>query len=109
MFTYTSFPQGVARHLPRRMFLRRGGSVGDFEHTWRGHFGRRGPRRTLGRWIVKKLSLNIDALEISTFETARVVTETGTVEAFAATKHNQYTCDPVVGTCFGYTCAGAGC
>jgi len=55
---------------------------------------------------VKKLSLNVDALEISTFETAEVVKETGTVEAFAATK-NQYTCDPLVGTCFGYTCAGA--
>jgi hypothetical protein len=58
------------------------------------------------RRIVKKLSLNIDALEISTFETAEVAKETGTVEAFAATK-NQYTCDPLVGTCFGYTCAGA--
>jgi len=59
---------------------------------------------------VKKLSLNIDALEISTFETAEVVAETGTVEAFAfAATKNQYTCDPLVGTCFGYTCAGAGC
>ena len=57
---------------------------------------------------MKKLLLNIDALEISTFETAEVAKETGTVEAFAATK-NQYTCDPLVGTCFGYTCAGAGC
>ena len=62
----------------------------------------------LGVGIVKKLSLNVEALEISTFETAVVEMETGTVEAFAATK-NQYTCDPLVGTCFGYTCAGAGC
>ena len=62
-----------------------------------------------GVGIVKKLSLNVEALEISTFETAVVETETGTVEAFAATKAHQYTCDPLVGTCFGYTCAGAGC
>ena len=55
---------------------------------------------------MKKLSLNVEELEISTFETAAVETQTGTVEAFAATK-NQYTCDPLVGTCFGYTCAGA--
>jgi len=63
----------------------------------------------LGVAIVKKLSLNVEALEISTFETAVVEMETGTVEAFAATKVQQYTCDPLVGTCFGYTCAGAGC
>ena len=62
-----------------------------------------------GVGIVKKLSLNVEALEISTFETAVVETETGTVEAFMATKGNQYTCDPLVGTCFGYTCLGAGC
>jgi len=58
---------------------------------------------------MKKLSLNVEALEISTFETAVVEMQTGTVEAFAATKAHQYTCDPLVGTCFGYTCAGAGC
>ncbi|HYH82792.1 MAG TPA: hypothetical protein VEX86_23565 [Longimicrobium sp.] len=59
---------------------------------------------------MKKLSLNVEALEISTFETAEIEMQAGTVEAFAfaATKH-QYTCDPLVGTCFGYTCAGAGC
>ena len=59
--------------------------------------------------IVKKLSLKIEELEISTFETAEVVKTTGTVEAFAKTQGQQYTCDPLVGTCFGYTCAGAGC
>ena len=58
---------------------------------------------------MKKLSLKIEELEINTFETAEVPAETGTVEAFAKTRANQYTCDPVVGTCFGYTCAGAGC
>jgi hypothetical protein len=57
--------------------------------------------------IVKKLSLKIEELEISTFETARVETKTGTVEAFLGTKIHQYTCDPAVGTCFGYTCIGA--
>jgi hypothetical protein len=58
------------------------------------------------REIVKKLSLNLDELEISTFETAEADDRAGTVEAFAATKH-QYTCDPAVGTCFGYTCIDA--
>jgi hypothetical protein len=57
--------------------------------------------------IVKKLSMKIEELEISTFETAEVEKKTGTVEAFAATRIHQNTCDPVVGTCFGYTCAGA--
>lgn len=58
---------------------------------------------------MKKLSLKVEELEINTFETAEAPKGTGTVEAFAATKGNQYTCDPLVGTCFGYTCAGAGC
>jgi len=60
---------------------------------------------------MKKLSLKVEELAISTFETAAVEMKAGTVEAFdalGATK-NQYTCDPLVGTCFGYTCAGAGC
>lgn len=57
--------------------------------------------------IVKKLSLKIEELEISTFETAEVEKKTGTVEAFLGTKIHQYTCDPAVGTCFGYTCVGA--
>jgi hypothetical protein len=58
---------------------------------------------------VKKLKLNVDALEINTFETAEIKGQTGTVEAFSPTRGNNYTCDPLVGTCFGYTCAGAGC
>ena len=58
---------------------------------------------------MKKLTLNVDELEVSAFETAEVESQAGTVEAFARTKANQYTCDPLVGTCFGYTCAGAGC
>lgn len=60
---------------------------------------------------MKKLSLKVDELEISTFETAAIEMKAGTVEAFAAlaATENQYTCDPLVGTCFGYTCASAGC
>lgn len=73
--------------------------------------GRCAPWRTVSQSremeIVKKLSLKIEELEISTFETARVETKTGTVEAFLGTKIHQYTCDPAVGTCFGYTCIGA--
>ena len=61
----------------------------------------------LGDGTVKKLSLKVEELEVSAFETAEVETETGTVEAFAATRGHQYTCDPLVGTCFGYTCIDA--
>ena len=61
----------------------------------------------LGEETVKKLTLNVDELEVSAFETAEVETKTGTVEAFAATRGHQYTCDPLVGTCFGYTCIDA--
>lgn len=57
---------------------------------------------------MKKITLNLDALEVSTFETAAVEMKAGTVEAHFATKIQQYTCDPQVGTCFGYTCVGAG-
>ena len=60
----------------------------------------------LGDGIVKKLSLKVEELEVSAFETAEVESQAGTVEAFAKTK-NQYTCDPLVGTCFGYTCIDA--
>ena len=56
---------------------------------------------------MKKLSLNIDELQVSTFEADAVSTETGTVEAYAATNGGKYTCDPLVGTCFGYTCVDA--
>ena len=55
---------------------------------------------------MKKLKLNVDELVISAFETVEVEIQEGTVEAFAKTK-NQYTCDPLVGTCFGYTCIDA--
>jgi len=57
---------------------------------------------------MKKLTLNLDELQISTFETADAAQEeTGTVAAFARTQGHQYTCDPLVGTCFGYTCIDA--
>ena len=53
---------------------------------------------------MKKLSLNVEELEITSFDTAGTVKETGTVEAYARTQGNNYTCNPQVGTCFGYTC-----
>ena len=53
---------------------------------------------------MKKLSLNVEDLAIETFETAAAAREEGTVEGYAATNGNKYTCDPAVGTCFGYTC-----
>ena len=57
---------------------------------------------------MKKLALNVEALEVTSFELAAAEFQAGTVEANLATKIQQYTCDPVVGTCFGYTCLGAG-
>ena len=49
---------------------------------------------------MKKLVLNVEALEIETFDVASAEAEQGTVEAFGTFD----TCDPRVGTCFGYTC-----
>ena len=57
---------------------------------------------------MKKLKLQIDDLAIETFQTAAPLDAEGTVVAHK-TQGNNYTCDPLVGTCFGYTCAGAGC
>lgn len=76
--------------------------------------------------------LKIEDLSIESFETAAVAAGKGTVMAhetlgtcdprvgtcFGYTCYQTcglcaetrvYTCDPAVGTCFGYTCAGAGC
>lgn len=55
---------------------------------------------------MKKITLNVDALEVSTFETAAVALEPGTVEAHGASK---LTCGPRVVTCLDYTCLGPGC
>lgn len=55
---------------------------------------------------MKKLILNVDELEVSTFEAAETPKDAGTVIAHA-TQGNNYTCDPQVGTCFGYTCIDA--
>lgn len=52
---------------------------------------------------MKKLKLQIDELAIESFETAAVTANEGTVVGHA-TQGRNYTCDPAVGTCFGYTC-----
>jgi hypothetical protein len=57
---------------------------------------------------MKKLSLKIEDLAIESFETAELSGDEGTVVAHA-TQGNKYTCDPMVGTCFGYTCIDATC
>lgn len=57
---------------------------------------------------MKKLKLQMEDLAVETFQTAAPVPAEGTVVAHR-TQGNNYTCDPLVGTCFGYTCAGAGC
>lgn len=55
---------------------------------------------------MKKMKLQIDDLAIETFQTAPVDTgKPGTVIAHAT--KNQFTCNPAVGTCFGYTCIDA--
>ncbi len=64
--------------------------------------------QTAEAFQMKKLKLQIDDLAIETFQTAAPVQAEGTVVAHR-TQGNNYTCDPLVGTCFGYTCAGAGC
>ena len=54
---------------------------------------------------MKKLTLAIDTLKVETFNTEAVAVDgKGTVEAFRATNIHQNTCNPQVGTCFGYTC-----
>jgi hypothetical protein len=53
---------------------------------------------------VKKLSLKVEELNVATFEVAAEEPQSGTVQAFANTQGNHNTCDPLVGTCFGYTC-----
>jgi hypothetical protein len=52
---------------------------------------------------MNKLKLQIEDLAIESFETAKSAGNEGTVVAHA-TQGRNYTCDPVVGTCFGYTC-----
>jgi hypothetical protein len=55
---------------------------------------------------MKKITLDVEALEVSTFETATVEPKPGTVEAYDASKA---TCGPRVITCLDYTCIGPGC
>ena len=49
---------------------------------------------------MKKLALKIEDLAIESFETAALAADEGTVIAHGS----KDTCDPAVGTCFGYTC-----
>jgi len=55
---------------------------------------------------MKKIALDVGALEVSTFEIAAAELEPGTVEAHEASK---YTCGPRQITCLDYTCLGPGC
>ncbi|HEX6370114.1 MAG TPA: hypothetical protein VF006_14430 [Longimicrobium sp.] len=57
---------------------------------------------------MKKLKLQIEDLAIESFATAAQAGDEGTVVGHA-TQGNKYTCDPRVGTCFGYTCIDATC
>ncbi len=53
---------------------------------------------------MKKLRLKLDALAVESFEPAPAEEMRGTVAAHAPTNPNAHTCDPFVGTCFGFTC-----
>lgn len=53
---------------------------------------------------MKKLRLEMDALAVESFEPAAACEERGTVAAHNPTNPRAHTCDPLVGTCFGYTC-----
>ena len=53
---------------------------------------------------MRKLRLDVDALSVQSFEPAPPETARGTVMGHAPTNPNAHTCDPLVGTCFGYTC-----
>jgi hypothetical protein len=54
---------------------------------------------------MRKLRLDLGALAVESFEPApEPKTEKGTVEAYAPTNPLANTCDPLEGTCFGFTC-----
>ena len=54
---------------------------------------------------MRKLSLDLRRLEVETFEPVpEEKPGRGTVEAHAPTNPNAHTCDPLEGTCFGFTC-----
>jgi hypothetical protein len=58
------------------------------------------PRRP----IMRKLRLDPETLDVQSFDTASAVVEEGTVNAHQQTNPNANTCDPLQGTCFGFTC-----
>ena len=53
---------------------------------------------------MRKLRLDLDRLSVETFETVNPEAVPGTVEAHQQTNPHANTCDPLMGTCFGYTC-----
>ena len=54
---------------------------------------------------MRKLRLNVDALAVESFAPAAdEPVPRGTVQAHQPTNPNANTCDPLVGTCFGFTC-----
>ena len=53
---------------------------------------------------MRKLKLDVDTLAVDSFEALPPQAERGTVEGYAPTNPNAHTCNPLVGTCFGYTC-----
>ncbi len=53
---------------------------------------------------MRKLKLELDTLAVESFEAESACEARGTVAAHNPTNPNAHTCDPLVGTCFGFTC-----
>jgi len=53
---------------------------------------------------MRKLKLDPETLDVQSFDTAPAVVEEGTVNAHQQTNPNANTCNPLEGTCFGFTC-----
>src|SRR3712207_4093866 len=55
------------------------------------------------RCVMRKLRLQVDALAVESFEPSPDEAQVrGTVQAHVPTNPNAHTCDPLVGTCFGF-------
>lgn len=54
---------------------------------------------------MRKIKLDVGRLAVESFDTvAEEKEQRGTVDAYAPTNPNANTCDPLEGTCFGFTC-----
>src|SRR5690349_732207 len=66
--------------------------------------GARNPRPPTEEVAMNKLSLKVEELSVESFAVSAGDGEAGTVQAYHHSRGHHATCDPLVGTCFGYTC-----